>query len=208
MTTSPGPEPVELPETPAVFEQPTLRTPRLVLRPFAMADAPRVRELAGAVEVADTTLRIPHPYPEGAAEQWIAMHAEQYARGVNASFAMTLGDTGEMVGAIGLVIDREHLHAEIGYWVGVPYWGRGYCSEAAREIVRFAFEGLELARVFACHFTRNPASGAIMRRIGMRREGTFRGHVRKWGKQEDVDYYGILPGELAGRGSAESAPAA
>jgi ribosomal-protein-alanine N-acetyltransferase len=180
----------------APFEQPALATSRLVMRPFTLADAPRVRELAGAVEVADTTLTIPHPYPEGAAEEWIALHGEAYARGASATFAITVRETGEMAGAIGLVIDRAHLHAELGYWVGVPYWGRGYCTEAAREVARFALGPLGMARVYACHFVRNPASGAVMRRIGMRREGSFRRHVRKWGRLEDVDYYGLLAGEL------------
>jgi ribosomal-protein-alanine N-acetyltransferase len=188
--------------------QPTLLTPRLVLRPFALADAPRIRELAGAAEIADTTLSIPHPYPDGAAEQWIALHGEAYARCAAANWAIVPKDDGAPAGAIGLVITREHSRAELGYWVGKPYWGRGYCTEAAREVVRFAFEGLELTRVVACHFSRNPASGAVMRKVGMRYEGTFRRHVRKWGKLEDVEFYGILCGELAESGGAtERAPA-
>src|SRR5206468_11341545 len=125
--------------------QPTLQTERLVLRPFAFADAPRIRELAGAVEIADTTLSIPHPYPDGAAEAWVALHGELYARGAAANWAIVPKDGGQLAGAIGLVMAREHSRAELGYWVGVPYWGRGYCTAAAREVVRFAFPDLALA---------------------------------------------------------------
>jgi [ribosomal protein S5]-alanine N-acetyltransferase len=186
---------IEMPED-EPLAQPTLTTGRLVLRPFQMADAQPVQQLAGAVEVADTTLNIPHPYPDGAAEQWIAVLGEGFARGASATWAITLRDGGELVGAVGLVIRREHLHAELGYWIGMPYWGRGYATEAARAVLRYAFRGMELARVYASHFTRNPASGAVLRRIGMRHEGTFRQHYRKWGRMEDVDLYAMLVDEL------------
>ncbi|MDB4951541.1 MAG: GCN5-related N-acetyltransferase [Gemmatimonadetes bacterium] len=196
MWSPPTVEPIDDPAG-AALTQPTLHSPRLLLRPFAMGDAPRVHALAGTVQVADTTLTIPHPYPDGAAEEWIALHAESYARGIGAHFAIVeKGGDGQPAGAVGLVVSREHRRAELGYWVGVPFWGRGWCTEAAREVVRFAFGRMELARVVACHFARNPASGVVMRKIGMRHEGTFRSHVRKWGRLEDVEYYGILCGEL------------
>jgi ribosomal-protein-alanine N-acetyltransferase len=188
--------------------QPVLTTGRLVLRPFTLADAPRVHELAGAPQIADTTLSIPHPYPEGAAEQWIALHAESYVRGVGVNWAIVPKDGGGPAGAVGLMLTPEHSRAELAYWVGVPFWGMGFCTEAAREVVRFAFEGLDVARVFACHFSRNPASGKVMQKIGMRHEGTFRRHVRKWGKLEDVEFYGIVRGDGAGtEGDAGRAPA-
>jgi len=194
MTHAAGPAIEMTPEAP--LEQPVLTTARLALRPFQMTDAARVQQLAGAVQVADTTLTIPHPYPDGAAEQWIALHGENFARGGSATWAITPRDGGELVGAVGIVVTRQHLHAELGYWIGVPYWGRGYATEAARAVLRFAFRELELARVYACHFVRNPASGAVLRRIGMRHEGSFRQHYRKWGRMEDVDYYAILAGEM------------
>jgi [ribosomal protein S5]-alanine N-acetyltransferase len=180
-----------------ILTQPTLVTERLVLRPFALSDAARVHELAGAVEIADTTLSIPHPYPEGAAEQWIALHAEMYARGVGANWAIVPKETGELAGAVGLMLTPEHSRAELAYWVGVPFWGRGFCTEAAREVVRHAFGRLGVERVFACHFSRNAASGKVMRKIGMRHEGTFRRHLRKWGKLEDVEFYGLVVEDVA-----------
>jgi RimJ/RimL family protein N-acetyltransferase len=174
--------------------QPTLVTARLRLRPFHPDDAADVRRLAGAPEVADTTLNIPHPYEEGMAEAWIATHQPEYEAGRLATFAITLAD-GTLVGAIGLRIRREHERAELGYWVGVPYWNRGYATEAARAMVTFAFSGLGLHRVNAHHMTRNPGSGRVMQKVGMRHEGTLRQHVRKGGRFEDIEMYAVLRSE-------------
>ena len=177
--------------------QPALRTDRLLLRPFTLEDAPAVQRLAGDAEIADTTLTIPHPYGEGVAEAWIDTHRDRWERGELASFAIVLRETGELAGAVGLAIDPRHLHAELGYWVGRPYWGLGICTEAARAVVEFGFRELGLRRIHAHHFTRNPASGRVMQKIGMRCEGTLRQHARKGDRFEDLDVYGILPEDLA-----------
>lgn len=176
---------------------PILRTARLTLRPFTIADAPVVQELASAHEVALNTLMIPHPYPEGAAEQWIAKHEEDFAQQRIHHFAI---DDGRLVGAIGLVLKGDAI-AEIGYWIGVPYWGRGYASEAARAVVGYGFEQCGLRRVFACHFTRNAASGRVLQKTGMRYEGTLRHHLKKWDDYVDLAFYGILREEWLSRES-------
>src|SRR5205085_888057 len=85
----------------AMSSQPTLETPRLILRPFVAADGPAVERLAGAREVADTTLTIPHPYPPGGGAAWIATHAKAWDAGVAATFAMVDRATNELVGCIG-----------------------------------------------------------------------------------------------------------
>lgn len=182
--------------------RPTIETPRLVLRPFTLADAPDVCRLAGEREVADTTLTIPHPYEAEMAEAWIAGHEEQFAQGAGMTCAMTEREGGVLVGAIGLVLQPAHRRAEMGYWVGTPYWGQGYCTEAARAVLAYAFEVLALHRVWACHFARNPASGRVMQKIGMTREGRLREHLNRWGRFEDVETYGILAAEWreGGRG--------
>ena len=81
---------------------PTLETERLLLRPFVLADASEVRRLAGAREVYDGTLAIPHPYPEGLAEEWIGRHAGGFERGEFVSLAATRREDGTLVGSIGL----------------------------------------------------------------------------------------------------------
>lgn len=176
------------------FPQPDLITARLRLRPLAAADAVDVRRLAGDFAVAETTLSIPHPYPDGAAEAWIASLAGPEARG-QVVYAVTERTAGTFFGVVGLVVEPHHLRAELGYWVGVPYWGRGYATEAARAVLEYAFETLALHRVHACHFGRNPASGRVLEKIGMRREGVARAHVRRWERYEDLVLYGALRGE-------------
>jgi len=95
--------------------QPTMDTTRLVLRPFALADAAAVQALAGDREVAYSTLNIPHPYPDGAAEAWIGTLPEAYDRGEAAVFALALQDGGELVGTCGLRLELAHARAELGY---------------------------------------------------------------------------------------------
>jgi ribosomal-protein-alanine N-acetyltransferase len=101
---------------------------------------------------------------------------------------------------MGLVIHRSHDSGELGYWIGKPYWGRGYATEAAAAVLDFAFGPLALHRVEATHFTRNPASGRVMEKLGMRLEGVFRDAHRKWGRYEDIAQRAILADEWAATG--------
>lgn len=177
--------------------------PRLILRPFTLADVPTVQKLCADFAVADTTLNIPHPYPPEAAENWIRTHPEKFAQGVVASFAVVLRETGELCGAIGLHPDQEHQRAEIGYWLGVPYWNQGYMTEAAAAVLDYGFTTLGLNRIYAGHFTRNPASGRVMQKIGMTFEGILREHHRKGEQFEDSANYSILRREWKLRDSPE-----
>lgn len=181
-------------------EQPTLRTSRLILRPFELDDALSVQLLAGAREVADTTLHLPHPYPSGIAEQWIATHGLEWAGGTCATYAITDAHTGQLFGAIALTIAAAHARGELGYWIGLPYWNRGYCTEAGRALLELGFDVLGLHRIQARHLTRNPASGRVMQKLGMQPEGVHRHAMRKNDRFEDLAMYGMLADEwLRGR---------
>ena len=184
-------------ETPFPKSRPTLETERLVLRPFEMGDAPRVQLLAGERAVAATTKTIPHPYEDGVAEQWIGTHQVRFEKGQEVVFAITRKDGGELIGAIGVILNLIQGNAEMGYWIGKPYWGHGYCTEAGRAVLQYAFGELHLHRVHAHHMSHNPASGRVMQKLGMRHEGRLREHVKKWDKFCDVDAYGILASEFA-----------
>ncbi|HYK04222.1 MAG TPA: GNAT family protein [Thermoanaerobaculia bacterium] len=173
-------------------QQPTLRTSRLILRPFQDTDAPAVQRLASAREVALNTLTVPHPYPDGAAEAWIVAQRDEFENGMLHNFAAAAGE--ELIGSIGLMMKGERI-AEIGYWIGVPYWGRGYASEAAAELIRHGFEDLGLERIYAGYYARNEASGRVLQKLGMVYEGTMRRHVCKWGEYLDVVCYGLLRDE-------------
>ena len=176
---------------------PILTTSRLILRPFTLADAPVVTELAGDYAIADTTASIPHPYEEWMAVEWISTHQPSSERGDMITFAITHRLKGYLIGAISLFhFERSHNLAEMGYWVGKPYWNQGYCTEAAREVLRYGFETLKLNRIQARHLTRNPASGRVMEKAGMKFEGVLRQSLYRWGVFEDAAMYAILREEL------------
>ena len=122
--------------------QPVLETERLLLRPFQLSDAKEVQRLAGDKDIASTTLNIPHPYEDGMAEGWIGTHKGLFEEGKGVVYAITSRDDGRLIGAISLMNIVKNHQAEMGYWIGVPYWGKGYCTEAGKALLRYGFEGI------------------------------------------------------------------
>ena len=173
----------------------TLTTARLILRPYALSDVAPLVRLAGAREVAATTLRIPHPYTEQDAKDFIAKC--QASTEDETRFAIIQRTDGQLCGGVGLRLDAAHHHAELGYWLGVPFWGVGYATEAARAILDYGFDVLNLHRIYASHVAHNVASGGVLRKIGMRYEGCLRGHICKWGTFHDLECYGLLSADRA-----------
>jgi RimJ/RimL family protein N-acetyltransferase len=168
----------------------SLETPRLILREFTSSDIPELLPLIGARDVAKTTLRIPHPYEEKHAREFLASIPKEN----ELRLAIRLRD-GRLVGGIGLHPQMEHQRAELGYWIGVPFWGTGYATEAASEVIRYGFEDLRLHRIFAGHFEGNAASRSVLLKVGMRHEGCARESVLRWGKFINVELYAILRNE-------------
>jgi ribosomal-protein-alanine N-acetyltransferase len=176
-----------------------IQTDRLTLSPFREADIPELVPLIGPREVAVTTLRIPHPYEERHAREFLASVAKEN----ELRLAIRLRSDGRLCGGVGLHPDMPHQRAEIGYWLGVPFWGNGYATEAAQAVVRHGFEHFKLNRIFASHCKGNEASGNVLRKIGMRHEGCLRQAILKWGKFIDLEMYSILREEiLVGREKA------
>ena len=146
---------------------PVIRTQRLILRPLIQADAARVAELAGDWDVARMTARVPYPYTLIDADHWIRSIGDgEYVRGIEFD--------GQLVGACGYVVDSSGA-AEIGYWIGKPYWGRGIATEAGRAIVAYCLRAEGFKRLVCCHFTDNPASGRVIRKLGFRLIGRCTG---------------------------------
>jgi RimJ/RimL family protein N-acetyltransferase len=160
-----------------------IETPRLQLSTLSEADIQELVPLIGAREVAANTLRIPHPYEEKHAREFLASVTKEN----ELRLGIRLGNDGRLCGGIGLHPDAQHNHAELGYWIGVPYWGNGYATEA---------EQIKLNRIFAHHFKHNPASGKVLRKLGMKYEGCMRQHVLKWGQFVDLELYSILREEM------------
>jgi RimJ/RimL family protein N-acetyltransferase len=171
---------------------PLLETDRLRLRRFHLTDAARIQELASLKEVAQGTLRLPHPYPDDAAEVWIKSQEQEYETGTSVNFAITLIADALLIGAIGLDIVAEHRHARMGYWLGKPNWGKGYATEAVKAVLAYGFTQRGLHRIYAGHFSNNPASGRVLQKAGMTYEGRLREHYVRFGEPVTLELYGIL----------------
>ena len=165
---------------------------RVVLRPFAPDDAPTVQELLSDAAIAAGTLRIPHPYPAGAAAAWIASLPPKWATGRFAAWALADAASDVVRGAISLRIAPAHHRAEVGYWVARTAWGQGYATAAVRAIITYGFESLELPRIEGHCDAANLASARVMQRAGMRHEGQVRGAVVRDGVPRDLERYGII----------------
>ncbi|WP_155590776.1 GNAT family N-acetyltransferase [Lysinibacillus cavernae] len=170
----------------------TIETERLLLRLFTEEDAPEVSVLCNNFALYKSTLNLPYPYTLDCALAWIANHQQNFEADKLYEFAITNKRSGKLYGAIGLSNHQQHHKGEIAYWVGEPYWGNGYGTEAAQAIIEFAFKEKQYHRVYAQYFQSNPASGKIMEKCGMHYEGTLKQHVYKNGAYEDIVYYGII----------------
>ncbi|MEN2464903.1 GNAT family N-acetyltransferase [Ornithinibacillus sp. JPR2-1] len=168
----------------------TLKTERLILRQFTIDDATRVQELAGNKDVSKTTLGIPHPYPLEAAKQWIENHPKMMKNDIF-PFAIVLKAEDILIGTMTIRINDTHKKAELAYWIGKEYWGNGYATEAAKEIVRYGFEDLNLNRIWAKAMSKNPASSKVMINVGMKKEGVLKEDILKSGVFEHSDIYGL-----------------
>ena len=156
---------------------PELTTDRLLLRPLRPSDADRLVALAGAFEVARMTARIAHPYGHADAMWWID-HGQRQGH----HFAITLA--GELIGCCGLD-PIERAAAELGYWIGVPYWGHGFATEAARATIAHGFADLGCKILHSGHFADNPASGRVLAKCGFIAAGRRTSFCR--GRRDDVE---------------------
>ncbi|MEO5821191.1 MAG: GNAT family protein [Vicinamibacteraceae bacterium] len=133
------------------------------------------------------------------APRYNGSHGPLWETGRGVSYAITLRGSGELIGAIGLSIDPSWGCGDLGYWIAVPHWSNGFCTEAARTVVDLGFSHLKLIRIQARHLMRNGPSRRVMEKVGMKREGVCRDAVRKWGQLEDVAVYAILAQEPTAR---------
>ena len=174
---------------------PTLETERLILRPLRMRDAEDLFAYAQDPEVSRHVLWETHRSVWDS-RMFLRAAKRQYRRGEPGSFAITLRQSGRMIGTIGFMwINVDYRSGEVGYSLSRDYWNRGIMTEALREVLRFGFEDLALNRIEAQHETDNPASGKVMEHAGMRYEGTLRQRIKNKGRYVDVALYAILRGD-------------
>lgn len=171
-----------------INEFPLLQTERLILRQFRFGDSDIVQELAARKEISEGTF-IPYPYEDGMARNWIKNQYEYYLKGVLFNFAIILASENRLIGSMGLTLENYGVTAQLGYWIGVPYWGNGFCTEAGHEVLRFGFEDLRLKSIYASHFSDNKASGRVLRKLGMSYAGKKTGYFRHMGQLKDAEFY-------------------
>lgn len=180
-------------------KQPTFHTERLLLRPLTLADVRHVEALAASPEVRQYSDPIPPSYAHDGTEAWIEALSQRYLVGQEVVFALVLRETDELIGVVNLGLSARQARGELVYWLGRPYWGCGYATEAARELMRYGFEELSLHRVFAKFIGRNVVSGRVLEKLGMQHEGCLRQHVKRNDCLEDLVMYGMLREEWKAR---------
>ena len=171
---------------------PTLETERLILRPLRMSDARDLFAYARDPQVSRHVLWETHE-SLGDSRQFLRGAIRQYRQGKPGSFAITLKDSGRMIGTIGFMwVNVDYKSAEVGYSLSREYWNRGIMTEALRSVVDFGFQELRLNRIEAQHEVDNPASGRVMAHVGMQYEGRLRQRLKNKGRFVDVELYAIL----------------
>lgn len=181
---------------------PDLETERLRLRKLTMHDARDIYHYSRDPEVARHVLWDAHRNI-GDSRAYLRYMLRRYRLHEPASWGIEYRKTGAIIGTIGFMwIQTENAAAEIGYSLSREFWNQGMMTEALRAIIAYGFTALNLNRIEAQHEVTNPASGAVMRKCHMIKEGTLRSRLLNKGKFVDVDLYAILKrdfNQLGGR---------
>ncbi len=179
-------------DSPFFFVPPALETPHLLLRPMRLRDAEDIFAYSSDPQVARYVLWEPHR-EIAETRAYIRAMRRLYRRGAPSSWAIELRPERKVIGSIGLMwISPENRSAEIGYSLSRAYWRHGLATEALARVIRFSFEELRLHRLEAQYDTRNPASGRVMEKCGMRQEGILRDRIFNKGEYVDVALCAIL----------------
>lgn len=169
-----------------------IQTKRLLLRPFELSDASALKEIMSDFPtIAETA--IPYPYIEGYAEKWIEEQLKLMQEGVGMTFGITIDAI--LIGSVRLEIEPKHQRAKLDYFLAKDKWGQGYATESCFAVLGYAFNHLNIIRIFAGHIKHNEASGRVLKKIGMKQEGILRHHVVHSGIPYDVICYSILKEE-------------
>ncbi|HEY4303797.1 MAG TPA: GNAT family N-acetyltransferase [Gemmatimonadaceae bacterium] len=166
------------------------RTPKCVVRTFRPEDAPSIARNGNNRAVwRNLRDRFPHPYTEDDAIGYI-----QFILAKNPYHSLAIEVDGQAVGGLSLRVgqDIERLSAELGYWIGEDYWGRGIMTDAVDLLTDYAFGALSLERVFAVPFANNLPSCRVLEKVGFVREGLMRRSAIKDGQILDQVMYAKL----------------
>lgn len=137
-----------------------LQTERLTLRALERRDATAIATLINDPAIATMLSRVPHPYVVDDAHDFIDDHGDERV------FSLCLKPSGELIGCCGLTTAKTGRRAELGYWIGRPYWGKGHGTEGVQAVIDFGFERMGLEKVdVACRVV-NDASRRVIRKCG------------------------------------------
>ena len=150
---------------------PLLHTTRLTLRPLEATDAPEFHRLINDWEICRRLPDAPFPYPAALASAWIAAAAADRGAGRAEQFALVESETGTLLGCAGLRMGKDGKSADLGYWLGRAYQGRGFGLEAARRLVEWAFAAHPIARLTATVAADNDISVSVLDRLGFAAAG-------------------------------------
>jgi [ribosomal protein S5]-alanine N-acetyltransferase len=159
----------------------------ILLRPIDPSDAPVLATLANNIAIwRNVRDRFPHPYTLEHALQFI-----EYLRQPGGEKALGIEYHGELAGVCGIIpgADIYAKSAEIGYWIGEPYWGRGIATEAVRQLCLIGFQEMGFIRLFAGVMDYNPASMAVLEKNGFELEGIFKNAIFKEGRVANEHRY-------------------
>jgi len=140
----------------------------VAIRPFKASDSGQVQALLSNANVAQMAGNIPYPYPENGAQVWIASHGAQERAGTAIIRAIVSLANGLCVGAISIDQIPRGLNASgnLGYWVGEPYWNKGFCEQAGHLMMALVAKDYGIKRLVAAHRIDNPASGKVLQKLG------------------------------------------
>ncbi len=176
------------------MEYVTLEGELLWMRPLEIGDIGEILELVDDNDIVKNTF-VPHPYSAEVAREFVEQAREHWRWDEGFTFAINDRLTGQFAGCMGIHPKPKHNRAQVGYWIGKGYRGRGLATAALRLIIQFGFEQLGLHRIEAGHFTYNPASGRVMQKAGMLYEGLRRESALHREQYKDVIWYAILRGD-------------
>ncbi len=159
-------------------ELPELITNRLKLRKIELGDVSSLLKYANNKNISDQIFNIPFPYQEEDAIYRLNFVLQGFKNKERYVFAITLKDSKELIGEIGLHLDKANNSAQLGYWIAEPFWGKGIATEATSEILKFGFEKLNLNKIYATYYPENKASGKVMLNNKMIKEGELKEHYR------------------------------
>src|ERR1700741_1538158 len=137
---------------------PEIITDNLILRRLEIRDLPCLVKYANNKKISIQVFNIPFPYTEADAINRMSVVLQGLQNKDRYIFAITLKGNPEVIGEIGLHLDKKHNHAQCGYWIAEPFWGKGIATEATTAALKFGFETLNLHKIYATHFTDNPNS--------------------------------------------------